>query len=190
MHPSSPVHTYLDGKHVSSSKITVRYSCKASRDLSPYTLNQDLAKLQHIQCPLGIDSAVTTEIERRTQVNSDRGAVHPFIVEDRKTHTITIIVKNTHEGPIGDVIVRASLPVPQSHLIGVSLQEPIGLTMIGSGTIMVRDKCSVGWSTTGDRTGQNGRVIEWVCHDMQPGSQVLTAAWDVTAPSNCNVIEQ
>jgi hypothetical protein len=159
----------------------------APEDLSPHTPNQNVAQPQTIQCSLGVDPAITTEIERRI-AGSERAPIFP--TDERKTHTITIIVKNTHEGSINDLLVRASLPVSQNPRIRVSLREPVCLTNISSGTPLVRDKCPARWSTTGECAGKKSGVFEWVCSDVQPGSLVLKAAWDVSAPRDFNVVEQ
>lgn len=104
---------------------------------------------------------------------------------------IAITVKNAHKGSIDDIVVRVSLPVPQNPRITVSLREPLGLAMLDSGAaVLLRDKCSAKWSTTGKCTGRKGGVFEWVCHDVQSGSLGLKAAWDVNAPRDFNVVEK
>jgi hypothetical protein len=131
---------------------------------------------------------VTTEVERRIV---DSEIVSLPTTDERKRHVIAITVKNAHEGPIDDIVIRVSLPVPQNPRITVSLREPLGLAMLDSGAaVLLRDKCSAKWSTSGKRTGRKGGVFEWVCHDVQSGSLGLKASWDVNAPRDFNVVEK
>ncbi|OAX30576.1 hypothetical protein K503DRAFT_788361, partial [Rhizopogon vinicolor AM-OR11-026] len=163
---SGPVHIYLDGSHVSDSEI------------------KNMAQPQTIQCSLGVDPEVTTEIERRITIDTETGFYFPS--NEKKTHTIKITVKNTRQGVIGDIIVRASLPVTQNPRITVSLREPDCLATIGSGGGLVRQGCSARWAAIGKKDG----VFEWVCRDVQAGSLELKATWDVTAPRDFNVVEE
>lgn len=143
---------------------------------------------QIIECSLGVDPAVTTEIERRIVYSE---TISPPTTDERKTHVIVITVKNAHEGPVDDIVIRVAMPVPQNPRITVSLREPLGLAMIDSGAaVLLRDKCSVKWSTIGKRTGRKGGVFEWVCNDVKSGSLELKAAWDVNAPRDFNVVEK
>ncbi|KAG1736345.1 hypothetical protein EDB19DRAFT_1721791 [Suillus lakei] len=163
------VHTYLDGRHVSDSDIT--------------SVNQP----QTIQCSLGIDPAVTTQFNRTVDSLPDFTVLNGKAIT---THTITTTIKNTHLGPVSNVIVRTSLPLPADPRVTVALQEPEGLADIDSGTVRVGDEFYARWSTTGDRAGENDGLFEWVCGSVKPGSQVLKAVWYVTAPRGLSFTEQ
>jgi hypothetical protein len=151
----------------------------------PCTSKQSVDQPQTIQCSLGIDPAVTTQFNRTVESL-------PNVFSDKAitTHTITTTIKNAHQDPVSNVIVRTSIPLPGDPRVTVALQEPRGLADIDSGTVRVGDGCYARWSTTGGRAGKDDGLFEWVCSSVKPGSQVLKAVWRVTAPRGLNFTEQ
>lgn len=69
------------------------------------------------------------------------------------------------------------------------LKEPSGLTEIDEGSVYVKEGCLARWSTTGGRKGKQAGLFEWVC-DVNPGTEVLKAVWEVCVPQDLNLFEQ
>ena len=71
----------------------------------------------------------------------------------------------------------------------IVLKEPAGLTGIDEGTVTVKEGCQARWSTMGGRKGKQAGLFEWVC-DVNPGTEVLKAVWEVCAPQDLKLFEQ
>ena len=105
------------------------------------------------------------------------------------TYTSATVLHNTHAEPIQDVVVRCSIPLTADPRVTIMLKEPAGLAEIDEGSVVVKEGCLARWSTAGGRKGKQAGLFEWVC-DVNPGTEVLKAVWEVRAPQGLNLLEQ
>ncbi|KAH0833405.1 hypothetical protein J3R83DRAFT_12511 [Lanmaoa asiatica] len=162
------VKTYLNDKHVSSTDIQ----------------NTELPQI--LECSLAVDTGVKTIHNRAPDALPSVGA---FSGKATTTYTSATVIHNTHAEPIRGVVVRSSIPLPTDPRITIVLKEPAGLADMDEGSVPVREGCLARWSTTGGRKGKQAGLFEWVC-DVNPGTEMLRAVWEVCAPQDLKLSEQ
>lgn len=116
-------------------------------------------------------------------------SVTAFTGKATTTYTSATVLHNTHAEPIRGVIVRSSIPLPADPRITIVLKEPAGLAEIDEGCVSVKEGCLARWSTAGGRKGKQAGLFEWAC-DVNPGTEVLKAVWEVCAPQDLKLVEQ
>ncbi|KAG6372192.1 hypothetical protein JVT61DRAFT_7985 [Boletus reticuloceps] len=163
------VKTYLNDKHVSSTDIH----------------NTELPQI--LECSLAVDTGVKALHNRASDALPQ--SVPTFTSKAMTTYTSATVLHNTYAEPIRGVIVRSSIPLPADPRITIVLKEPAGLAEIDEGSVTVKEGCLARWSTTGGRKGKQAGLFEWVC-DMNPGTEVLKAVWEVCAPQHLELLEQ
>ncbi|KAG8212848.1 hypothetical protein J3R82DRAFT_11165 [Butyriboletus roseoflavus] len=161
------VKTYLNDKHVSSA-----------------IHNTELPQV--LECSLAVDTGVKTIHNRAPDALP---SVNAFTGKATTTYTSATVVQNTHAEPIRGVIVRSSIPLPADPRISIVLKEPLGLAEIDEGSVTIKEGCLARWSTMGGRKGKQEGLFEWVC-DVNPGTEVLKAVWEVCGPQDMKLSEQ
>lgn len=141
---------------------------------------------QILECSLAVDTGVKTIHSRAPDALP---SVAAFTGKTTTTYTSATVLHNTHAEPIRSVIVRSSIPLPADPRITIVLKEPARLAEIDEGSVAVKEGCLARWSTTGGRKGKQAGLFEWVC-DMNPGTEVLKAVWEVCAPQTLKLLEQ
>ena len=139
-----------------------------------------------LECSLAVDTGVKMIHNHAPDPLPSVGA---FTGKATTTYTSATVLHNTHAEPIRGVIVRSSIPLPADPRVTIILKEPAGLAEIDEGCVAVKEGCLARWSTTGGRKGKQAGLFEWVC-DVNTGTEVLKAVWEVRAPQGLKLFEQ
>ena len=153
-------------------------------DLACTHQNTELPQI--LECSLAVDTGVKAMHSRAPDALP---SVASFTGKATTTYTSATVLHNLHGEPIRGVVVRSSIPLPADPRITIVLKEPAGLADIDEGSVTVKEGCIARWSTAGGRKGKQGGLFEWVC-DMNPGTEVLKAVWEVCAPQDLKLLEQ
>lgn len=139
-----------------------------------------------LECSLAVDTSVKSIHNRAPDALP---SVASFTGKATTTYTSATVLHSTHADPIRGIIVRSAIPLPADPRVTIVLKEPAGLAEIDEGSVVVKAGCQARWSTTGGRKGKQAGLFEWVC-DMNPGTEVFKAVWEVCAPQDMKVLEQ
>ena len=107
------------------------------------------------------------------------------------TYTSRTTIHNRHTFPLNRIIVRDTLPVSdgEGQTVRIILRDPEALVGAKDKAVYVKQGstiCKVQWykSESGDESGRNKGIFEWICYLEAGEKATVQSVWDIKAAAD------